>query len=157
MCILVADTETNGLKPSIIWVLGILDYETNEYTSYTGDDVPIGLLRLIEADVIVGHNWRGYDQPHITRLTEGLIQVPNEKIVDTLELSRKMVKMKNHGLESWGELFGLPKTKNTIPDFDRFWPEMVPYCQRDVEITKKVFDLMIELAAEKNIDIFSIK
>lgn len=158
MTIIIADTETNGLRnPSVIWVLGILDYETEEYDSYTGDAVSEGLLRLMDADLVVGHNWRKYDEVHIERLTEGLITVPDERIVDTLELSRKLVKMKNHGLETWGEMFNLPKIKDTVPDFDSFHPAMIPYCERDVRITKLVFDLMMELAAERGLDPLTIR
>lgn len=150
MTIFIADTETNGIhNPSIIWVLGILDYETNEYTSYTGDQIPDGLLRLAEADVIIGHNWRKYDAIHITRLTDGLITFPDEKVVDTLELSRKLVRMNSHSLDTWGEFFQLPKIKDTIPGFDVFHPNMVPYCQRDCEITTRVFSLLTEMHNEK--------
>lgn len=145
--ILIADLETNSLNPSVIWVVGVLDFETDEFTSYTHPEgnVAEGLLRLLEADLVVFHNGKGYDVPVIKRLTEGLVEIPEEKIVDTLELSRKMVKMKNHGLEAWGEIFDLNKTKDTIPNFDCFWPQMVPYCERDCRITKKLFELILEL------------
>ena len=32
MSILIGDIETNGLNPNTIWVVGVLDYETDEFT-----------------------------------------------------------------------------------------------------------------------------
>ncbi len=142
--VLVADIEADGLKPTTIWVVGVLDWETDEYTSYTGDDIPEGLVRLMEADLVVGHNFRGYDAPQIERLTGGLVTIDRTKIWDTCDKSRKLVKeLKKHGLKEWGEIFGFPKGDHT--DWSRLSPEMEVYCERDVRLTRKVFDFLMEL------------
>lgn len=141
--ILVGDIETDGLHPSRIWVVGVLDYNTNHFTSYTGDDIPEGLVRLAEADLCIGHNFIGYDVKHIERLTDGLVTFDRGKIVDTLQLGRKVVPgMDNYKLETWGEILGYPKIH--FNRFDVFDPLMVPYCERDCEISAKIFRFLME-------------
>jgi hypothetical protein len=150
--ILVADIETNAIhNPTRFWVLGILDYHTDEFTGHVGDDdIAEGLMRLEEADLIIGHNFLGYDNKNITRLTDGVFVLDKEKIIDTVKLSRSLVKEfdtsrggPGHGLKAWGDLFGYPK--GNWDKFDRFYPEMVPYCEQDCRITKKVFDFVNEI------------
>lgn len=142
MSILVGDIETNGFKPSIIWVVGIIDYNTRKFKSYTGDAVAEGLLRLAEAECVIGHNFKDYDAKQIERLTDGLVTIDNEKIVDTLELSRKVEPtLSNHKLETWGEILGRPKID--FKRFDKFDPLMVPYCRRDCEINLDLFNYLM--------------
>ena len=149
MSVLVADIETNGFDdPNVIWMVGVLDYHTDEFTPYVGEEqVAEGLIRLSEADCIIGHYFLGYDNKHIARLTEGLVTLPKSKIIDTYQLSSdyapKSLGLKNHKLATWGELFNFPK--GNYKDFDRFDPAMIPYCERDCRITKKIVEFMEEL------------
>lgn len=142
--ILVADLETNGLKPSRIWMVGILDYKTNEFTSYVGEDeVPIGLMRIAEAERVIGHNFRGYDKKVIEKLTDGLITLDNARIDDTVEISRSLFPtLQNHKLATWGEIFGYPKLD--FNNFDEWDPLMIPYCQRDCELNKVLYDFFVD-------------
>ncbi len=139
--ILVADIETDGFDPSVIWVVGIFDYDTGKYQSYYGDDVVEGLVRLAEADLVVGHNFIRYDAHHIRRMTDGLIDIPKSKIYDTFEKSTKLFSkmVSKHGLRAWGDLFQFSKGDHS--DFSKFSPEMVTYCKRDVLITVMLFEL----------------
>lgn len=147
MSILVADLETNGLDPSLIWVVGVLDYDTDEFRAYTGEDVAEGLMRLAEADLVVGHNFLTYDAPVIEKLTDGLIVLDRERIVDTLQLGRKLLpEMKCQKLEEWGNILGLPKIVFT-EGFHRFHPNMIPYCERDCRLDKNVFDFLMSYEA----------
>lgn len=145
MTVLVGDIETNGLKPNIIWCVGVLDIDTGEYTSYVGDEeVPVGLMRLAEADVVVGHYFKGYDAPVIKKLTDGLITIDEDKIIDTCELSREFFPdLPNHKLETWGEIFEDHKIKYD-KGFERFHPEMVPYLEQDVRLNARLYKFMIE-------------
>jgi DNA polymerase III alpha subunit (gram-positive type) len=144
MEILVGDLETNGLKPNIIWAVGVIDMNTDEYTAYVGEDeVPIGLMRLAQADRVVGHNFRGYDAKVIRDLTEGLITIDDAKIDDTVELSRVLFpEMPNHKLGTWGEIFGFPKLD--FKNFDKFDPEMLPYMERDVRLNKMLYQFFLD-------------
>lgn len=141
---IIADIETDGLKPSVIHLVGILDLDTLEYTSYQGDEIVVGLTLMAEAELLVGHNLLGFDLPVIENLTDGLIQFDRARVVDTLMLGRKLLPdMKSQSLEEWGAVLGLPKLPSPI--FERFTPEMLPYCQRDCELSKMVFDFLWEL------------
>lgn len=145
MTILVADIETDAIwKPSTIHMLGVLDYDTDEFTAYVGEDeVAAGLLRLQEAERIVGHNFRSYDKKEIERLTDGLILLPDEKIDDTLEIARALFPhLENHKLKTWGEILGLPKIEYE-GDFRRFTPEMIPYCERDCRVNKVLYEFLL--------------
>lgn len=147
--VLIADIETDGLKPSKIHMLGIMDFKTKVYESYIGEDeVPLGLMRLAEADRIVGHNFRGYDAKVIRKLTEGLIDLPDEKIDDTVEIARALFpEMKSHRLATWGEILGFPKL-DYQGGFEEFTPEMVPYCQRDVELNAALYEFFLTQLAD---------
>lgn len=144
MARLVADIECNGFKPDRIWVLGIYDLDLKVYQSYVGDDeVPNGLLRLLDADIVVGHYFKGFDAKVIRDLTEGLVNIPNEKIHDTVEIGRALFpNMPDQKLQSWGEILGFPKL-DYDGGFDEFNPDMVPYCQRDVELNAALYEFFL--------------
>jgi DNA polymerase III alpha subunit (gram-positive type) len=143
--ILIVDLETNGFKPNTIWVCGILDYDTNVYTPYMGEDIAEGIMRAAEADILIAHNGIDYDIPVMERLSGGLITFDRDKVVDTLVLGRRLLpEMKCQKLEEWGDILGWPKIKFN-EGFDVFHPAMVPYCERDCQVTKMVFDFLMEL------------
>ena len=108
--------------------------------SYYGDNLEEGLAILKDADKLVGHNIIGFDIPVVKNLTG--VDLSNKPLVDTLVLSRLFnpIREGNHGLESWGYRVGLPKIDFT--DYGTFSPEMVEYCERDVLVNKKVYDVL---------------
>ena len=146
MSILIADLECDSLKPSTIHMVGILDYETDQFTDYNGENVAEGLVRIAEADKVIFYNGLGYDVPVIERLTEGLVTIKRDRVIECLDLSRRYVTMKNHKLATWGDLFDFPKGDHS--DFTRYSKEMSVYCERDCRLTKLVFTLLNELAME---------
>lgn len=142
--ILVADIETNGLRPDTIYMVGVLNLETEEYTAYIGDEVPLGLMRLAEAECVIGHNFIGYDAPVIENLTDGLIKIDKEKIIDTCDLSRRLFPLlPSHKLKVWGEIFGDEKIEYD-KGFHRYHPDMVPYLEQDVRLTTRLFRFLSE-------------
>lgn len=147
--ILVADLETDGLKPNRIWVVGIISMETGEYRAYVGDEeVPEGLMRLANAERIIGHSFKSYDAQVISKLTEGLIVIDPDKIDDTVEISRALFpNLKNHKLKTWGEILGVPKIEYT-GGFDEFHEDMLPYCKRDVELNKLLYEFLLSQLEE---------
>lgn len=144
---LLYDIEANGFKPTEIFCVSITDLLTLEKQFYPPDDIPEACLRLQDADIIVGHYIRGYDCPVIERLTQGLIQFREEQKIDTLDMSKALTNNRKHSLEMWGEIFGIPKL--TQPLFERYTPEMEPYCNRDVEINVLVFYYLLERYMEE--------
>lgn len=116
-----------------------------EKRSFVGmDQIPEAIAILNEADALIGHSIRGFDCKVIEKLTENLIKFDYDKILDTLEMSRAFAKdMPNHKLATWGEILGIEKMDQ--PRFDEFTPEMIPYCERDVEVNVQIFYALLEL------------
>jgi DNA polymerase III alpha subunit (gram-positive type) len=144
-----ADIETDGLRPNNIWVVGILSLDTDEWTAYThaDDNIAEGLMRLAEADLVVFHNGNDYDIPVIERLTDGLVKFDRSRVIDTLKMGRKLVpEMRSQKLEEWGKIFEQPKV--LFEAWEKYDPEMVPRCKRDCEITKMVFNFLLELESQ---------
>jgi len=141
--VIVCDIEADGLSPSVIWMIGVLDLDTDQYESYHGDRIVEGLMRLEEADMIVGHYFRGYDAKVIRELTQGLCVIEDDRIVDTCELSRSLFpELPNHKLSTWGKILGFPK--GDYSDWSCYSPEMDAYCERDVRLCGRIFEFMME-------------
>lgn len=134
MRINVFDVEANGLTPDLIWCLcanfnGKLRV-TSEYKNM--------IKFLTEAEVLVGHNIIRWDIPNLERVLGIKIKA---KLVDTLALSWYLEpKRVVHGLEAWGEYFGIPKP----PVVDWNDPELQGVyehrCHEDVEINSRLWD-----------------
>lgn len=140
---LVFDIEANGFKPDTLFCIGITDAETLEHEMFYGDDIVKALIRLEEAELVIGHAIRTYDCPVLENLTDGLLDFQDDQKLDTLDMSRALRRgQPKHGLEYWGDAIGYPKGKQ--PLFEKFDPEMLPYCSRDVLITVHVFFILVE-------------
>lgn len=133
----VFDIETNGLDPDTIWCMSLLDVDTEEQFSYGPEVLGHGLLKLMDATKLIGHNILGFDIPVIKNITG--INLFNKTIVDTLVLSRLFnpVREGNHGLERWGYALGCAKIK--FSDYDNYSEEMLKYCEQDVYLNYKVY------------------
>lgn len=128
----VFDIETDGLYGTKIHCLVFSDGETiTSLTSY--DDIRNFLL---SSDVLIGHNIQRFDIPTLERLLK--IQV-KAKLVDTLALSWYLEPSRVlHGLEAWGEDFGVPKPK--IDDWSNLSvDEYIHRCTEDVKINSKLW------------------
>lgn len=126
----------------------ITNLVTRERSTYVGlDEIAVAIDRLSRARMVTGHYIRGYDLKVIREFT-GVI-IPEDNIVDTLDLSRRLCELEKHGLAHWGDLVGLPKLKQ--PRFDVFTPEMVPYCERDVDLNQVVFDVLFDILVERDL------
>lgn len=146
------DLECNGFKPDKIWVISMVDLITREKESFVGADrIAEAIVRLQAAKLLAGHNIKTFDVRVIEKIMEGVVQFDRDKILDTLYLSKALVKMDDHKLEGWGEILGLPKL-DTPFSFYRFDPRMVPYCERDVELNLKVFDALLVLMEHRHGD-----
>lgn len=144
------DLECDGFKPKQIWVICMVDLITREKESFVGPDrIAEAIARLQAAKLLVGHNIKTFDIRVIEKITEDVVAFDRDKVLDTLYLSKALVKMDNHKLEGWGEILGLPKM-DTPFSFYRYDPRMVPYCERDVELNLKVFDALLVLMEHRH-------
>ena len=134
------DAETNGLKPSKVWVVVTMqdDVLSEHYT-------PESLRKALDNDaLVIGHNLFGYDIPVLKRLWD--IDIDSSRVKDTLVMSRLADPQRDKGnsLRSWGERLNFPKGDHS--DWSCLSDEMVTYCKRDVELTAAVYDrLLFEL------------
>ncbi len=142
---LIWDLETNGLIPEVdkIWCLVMQDIDTKEVYSYSDYDDKLpslseGLQKLLEADLIAGHNIIGYDLPVLKRLL-GWTPRPSQTIWDTLIMSQLCMfqRTHRHGLKGWGEFFEYPK--GDYNDWNNYNQEMLTYCIQDVPLNTLVY------------------
>ena len=94
----------------------------------------------LEDDKLVGHNIIGFDIPMVEKFSD--IKLANKTLVDTLVLSRLFnpVREGGHSLQAWGSKLGLPKIE--FDDYQNFSIDMVKYCERDVLLNKRVYDIL---------------
>ena len=134
------DAETNGLKPSEVWV--VVTMQDNVLLEHY---TPESLTEALDNDgLIIGHNLFGYDIPVLKRLWD--IDIDSSRVKDTLVMSRLADPQRDKGnsLRSWGERLNFPKGDHS--DWSCLSDEMVTYCKRDVELTAAVYDrLLFEL------------
>lgn len=155
--ILIADIEANGMleEADTIWTIQVKPPREEDWKySYRWDkgNIHSCLMRLSNAEVIVGHNWLGYDEP----LLEKLCNFKRKgRVLDTLVLSRLLYPdRKGHSLEEWGKRIGFGK--GDYQDFSQFSEEMVRYCRKDVRITEKITNYLLEeIGIEGDMDLAS--
>ena len=91
-------------------------------------------------DCLLGHNIIDFDIVFLKKFLG--ISFDNHKIVDTLVMSRLYNPQleKGHSLKSWGERLGFPK--GDFNDWSGPSPEMAAYCENDLDLTHKVYDVL---------------
>tara|TARA_B100000780_G_scaffold278566_1_gene252553 strand:- start:425 stop:2188 length:1764 start_codon:yes stop_codon:yes gene_type:complete len=157
---LIIDVETNGFLDKLdkIHCVVFKDIDTNIVYSYNPDNLEDALELLKKATLLIGHNITGFDIPAIkkvfnydyrgavfdTLLCSRLIWTNRQELDFKLkEVPPKLIG--KHSLESWGYRVGLRKgdfkENNT---FDIWTKEMQDYCELDVEVTHKLFLLILD-------------
>lgn len=126
--VVVFDVEADGLKATKLHCLSAnMDDKISSTTSYER------MARLMSREdvILVGHNIVRYDIPTLERLLG--VEVKCE-LVDSLAISWYLEpERKLHGLEAWGEEFGVPKP--VITDWEGLTTEeYIHRCEEDVKI-----------------------
>jgi DNA polymerase I len=156
---LYADTEGDGLlnETTKLHCLSIVNLDTDEVDGYADQPgytpIKVGLKRLEEAKLVVGHNWLKHDHPVIKKIYPKY--APKGMIRDTLVLSKlfwNQIKeqdfkrkgfppallMRPHSLAAWGWRLG-----NRKADYDGGWetfsPEMYDYCLQDSRVGAQLY------------------
>jgi len=156
---LVVDIEANGFQNTVteVWCISVFNIKTKEKETFTNHDKnhrPLrdGLELLANASQIIGHNWIAYDQVVLEKLYNFETKAT---LVDTflmsqlLDFNRKLGRVTGrHGLEFWGEHFGVQKPKQE--QWLKYEPAMLNRCEQDVLINVHTYvQLMKELKASK--------
>jgi DNA polymerase III epsilon subunit-like protein len=132
----VFDIETNGFL-DVMTKIHVLAYqrEDMEEPVFTHDYDEMRKFFLTE-DVVIGHNIIRFDNPAIEKLLG--IKV-NCQVIDTLGLSWYLNHERDrHGLEWYGEDYGIPKPK--VVDWDSLTPEDYAHrCVEDVKINMRLW------------------
>lgn len=169
--ILVSDIEANGLYNEVTEVHCIVtkDKATGEVRKFFDKDIgeqPNGSIEdgvryLSSADMVVGHNWIGYDIRVLNKLYPIIYPFTPDKVRDTYirslmfdphrqkhrdcPVSKTTVDGRKqigpHGLENWGYIVGRGKVEHE--DWTKFTPEMLHRCVEDVHITDLVDNRLI--------------
>ena len=129
----VVDIETDAINAKRIYCIVAQHYETGEIRKWVGDECKEFGEWSKKIDQFIMHNGISFDAPLLNKFTGSSIQVR-----DTLLESQLFnpVREGGHSLESWGERLGFAKLD--FHDFSEFSPLMLEYCQRDVELTRKL-------------------
>lgn len=132
----VFDIETDGLIATKIHCLVMCEVGTSNFVKITSYD-KMKKIFLREDIRFIGHNIIRYDIPTIERLLDIKVK---ENFVDTLVLSWTMYPRRPiHGLESWGEEFGVPKPQ--IDDWENLSIEdYLHRCTEDVKINMTLWN-----------------
>lgn len=153
------DLESDGLLDTVSKI-HVLSYtitdkdfnilESDNLINYTD------IKKLFERDLIfIGHNIVTYDIP----VVEKLLDIKCDKrLVDTLALSHYLYPLlPKHGLESWGEFFGIPKPVIEEGEWlgplenetqEKFMAKMTNRCEEDVKITISLYKKQVKYLKE---------
>ena len=126
----IIDIETDGIDATKIHCMAVREESGHIQVHTVYDDMRSFLDSLRDSDRIIGHNFIRYDWPVLSRI----LKVETKAfIVDTLSLSWYLYPdVVKHGLEQWGERFGIAKPK--IDDWENL--DIGEYCRRCVEDVK---------------------
>ena len=132
----VVDIETDGLDATKIHCIVAKHYETGETRQWVGDECAQFGGWSGKIDQYIMHNGISFDGPILNRLANAKIRPA--QIRDTLIESQlyNPVRDGGHSLQSWGER--LNYTKGDFNEFEEYSPEMLQYCIRDTELTRKL-------------------
>ena len=133
------DIEADGLNPTKVHCVVTKRQNEAHLTHLSRRSLVDELAR---GGQVCGHNLIGYDLPVLNRLWS--IRIAQDRVVDTLVLSRLFHPDLDggHSLAAWGNRLGFPKGEHT--DWEELSEEMVAYCKRDVDVTERLHDALLQ-------------
>jgi DNA polymerase-1 len=141
---LLFDIETDNLIPLVTkcHIVRTQDLETGERIRYLEGDLRWKKV-FDESTLLVGHNIHNFDLPCLEKLF-GYKTKKTTNIHDTLLMSLVLDYNREggHSLSAWGERLG--HAKLDFHEFEVFTEEMDVYCERDVELTGRVYEILLE-------------
>ena len=131
----VVDIETDSLTPTKIHCI-VADPLTGPAITWVGEECKQFASWSKNIDQFIMHNGISFDAPVLNKLTGSNIK-PNQ-IRDTLLESYlyNPVRDGGHSLSAWGERLGY--SKGDFNEFEEYNEDMLEYCKRDTELTRRV-------------------
>ncbi len=145
---LILDIETTALPVSKVWMVGTMELTTKSKKNFLKPYAETAQIQeeIDDVDIVIGHNIINFDRPV---LEEHLgISFDNVQVIDTLVLSRLFNPQLDggHSLRAWGERLHFEKGDHD--DWTKLSDEMIKYCERDVEVTAKLYTTLCERLAQ---------
>ena len=139
----IVDIETDKLDATKIHCIVAQNYYTGQVHQWVGENCSRFNEWSKKVDQFIMHNGLSFDAPVLNRLIGSSIR-PNQ-IRDTLIESQlyNPIRDGGHSLESWGKRLSYKKLE--IDSFDEYNQDMLLYCMRDAELTRK---LAVQLEVE---------
>ena len=138
------DIEADNLLDSAtrIWCVCVLNCVTKERRDFTNALEFRTWLASVPEAILVGHNFIAYDLVMLNRHWQAGIGI--RRVADTFVLSQLFspTLKGGHSLGDWGRRLRYPK--GDFCEFDRYSPEMLRYCRRDVNLTALLFRKLSE-------------
>ncbi len=143
---IVFDIESDGLMENVTKIHCLCYYNITENVSGSLTSYEEIIKFLMQEDLtLIGHNVICYDIPVLNKILGIKIKA---ELIDTLPLSWVLYpQYKKHGLEAWGEIFGIPKPEisewkepEEIELQAEFKAKMVHRCSEDVKINTKLWN-----------------
>lgn len=135
----VLDLEADSLTPSTIYCVVVTNVQTKQTHRFYGDERQWAFIGWMSETrpTLVGHNLLSFDVPVLNRLWG--VGIALDSCVDTLVLSflDDPQRQSGHSLAAWGSRLGFPKLD--FNDWSQFTPEMLKYCEVDVEVTRQLY------------------
>jgi len=157
---IIFDVETDGLLQDVtkIHCMVAKDTDTQQVFKAVGHAEVTKLFKEISKQTLAGHNIMGYDLPVVEKVL-GLTH--DGEVFDTLVATRtiwpnlrdldqrkKTVRPQftgSHSLDAWGQRLRFFKGDYGKQEnaWDEYTPEMLEYCEQDVELNHKVFERIV--------------
>ena len=144
---LIFDIETDGFLEDMTKCHVLVCQDAVTKKVYTFTDIKVGLNLMARADVLIGHNIIGFDLMALEKLYDWKPS-PNTILIDTWVMSQTLNfnRPHKHGLAGWGKHLGYAKIDNSewaADGFKTYDPRMIQYCQNDVELNTKVYEVLL--------------
>lgn len=140
-----SDTGSGDPAELTIALVGVHDSETNEYSSYLEPELPKLWPMLERTDVLVGYNSEHFDIPLLNKYYPGDL-----KKIKSLDLMKEVYTVlgRRLKLDSLAEATLGEKKIGSGPQSLAWWragevEKVREYCLKDVEITRKLFDIAL--------------
>jgi len=127
-------------------LVGVYEYETDTYTSYLQEELPLLWPLLEKADMLIGYNSDHFDIPLLNKYYPG--DLTNIKSLDLMREIKKSLG-RRIGLDAIAEAtLGKNKTAHGLQAIT-WWKQgeiekIRQYCLDDVKITKELYDYALE-------------